>query len=369
MLSKLFVMSRNYEVNEDIREASTLPTSFYQDGEAFELSKDQYFANSWQFVGDINMAKVPGQVFPFEFMPGLLNEPLLLTRDTDDVIHCLSNVCTHRGMQVCEGAGNERFLRCRYHGRRFGLDGSFKSMPEFEEVCNFPSPADDLHKVPFHQWGNFLFASLSPAAPFETVFAPILERLSWLPLHEFRLDTSNSRDYLVRAHWALYVDNYLEGFHIPFVHTALNDILEYDSYETIKYDWCNLQVAEAKTDEGIFDLPTSSPDYGKRISAYYYWIFPNLMLNFYPWGLSINVIRPIGMDSTKVSFIRYVWDESKLGVGSGADIDRVEREDEQVVELVAKGLKSRFYHSGRFSPKREIGTHHFHRLLAEKLLP
>ena len=80
-------MSRNYEVNEDIREASTLPTSFYQDGEAFELSKDQYFANSWQFVGDINMAKVPGQVFPFEFMPGLLNEPLLLTRDTDDVIH------------------------------------------------------------------------------------------------------------------------------------------------------------------------------------------------------------------------------------------------------------------------------------------
>ena len=360
-------MSRNYEVDADIRKASTLPAAYYQDREAFERSKDSYFANSWQFVGDGILAKVPGQVFPFTFMPGLLDEPLLLTRDTEDALHCVSNVCTHRGMMVCEGAGNERFLRCRYHGRRFGLDGGFKSMPEFEDVCNFPSEADNLRKVPFHVWGNLIFASLQPAASFETVFAPIIERLGWMPFHEFRLDASNSRDYVVKAHWALYVDNYLEGFHIPFVHSALNDLLEYDSYETHTYDWGCLQLAEAKSDEGIFDLPASSRDYGRRISAYYYWIFPNLMLNFYPWGLSINVIRPLGMDNTKVSFIRYVWDESKLGVGAGADIDRVEREDEQVVELVQRGLRSRFYGSGRFSPKREIGTHHFHRMLAERL--
>ena len=360
-------MSRIYEVDADIRQASTLPAAYYQDREAFERSKDTYFANSWQFVGDLNLAKVPGQVFPFTFMPGLLDEPLLLTRDTEDHLHCVSNVCTHRGMMVCEGAGNERFLRCRYHGRRFGLDGGFKSMPEFEDVCNFPSEADNLRSVPFHVWGSLIFATLLPAASFETVFDPIIERLGWLPLHEFRLDASHSRDYVVKAHWALYVDNYLEGFHIPFVHTALNDLIDYDSYETHTYEWCSLQLAEAKSDEGIFDLPSSSPDYGRHISAYYYWIFPNLMLNFYPWGLSINVIRPLGMESTKVSFIRYVWDESKLGVGAGADIDRVEREDEQVVELVQRGLRSRFYGSGRFSPKREIGTHHFHRMLAERL--
>ena len=270
-------------------------------------------------------------------------------------------------MTVCEGQGYEKSLRCRYHGRRFGLDGSFKSMPEFEDACNFPTAADNLTSIPFHRWGNLLFASLKPEANFETVFAPILERLAWLPLNEFRLDSNHSRDYLVRAHWGLYVDNYLEGFHIPFVHSALNDILDYENYTTETHDWSILQIAEAKSDEGIFNLPNSSPDYGKRISAYYYWVFPNLMLNFYPWGLSINVIRPLGIDTTKVSFIRYIWDESKLGVGAGADIDRVEREDEQVVELVQKGLRSRFYDRGRFSPKREIGTHHFHRMLAEKL--
>lgn len=360
-------MARAYDVDEDIRIASTLPASYYRDVEAFELGKDRYFANSWQYVADADVARVPGQVFPFEFMPGLLSEPLLFSRDTDDTLHCITNVCTHRGMMVCEGAGNERFLRCRYHGRRFGLDGSFKSMPEFEDVCNFPSPADNLTKIPFQKWGNLLFASLQPAADFETVFAPMLERLSWLPLDEFQLDTANSRDYLVRSHWALYVDNYLEGFHIPFVHTALNDLLEYDNYVTETYEWGNLQLGEAKGAEGTFDLPPSSPDYGRRIAAYYYWFFPNLMLNFYPWGLSINVVRPMGMDVTKVSFIRYVWKPDLVGVGVGADIDRVEREDEQVVELVHKGLRSRFYHSGRFSPKREIGTHHFHRLLAQRL--
>lgn len=360
-------MSRIYEVDEDIRSASTLPATYYQDHDAFARSKDAYFANSWQFVGDADNVRVPGQVFPIDFMPGLLNEPLLFTRDTDDTMHCVTNVCTHRGMKVCEGAGHERFLRCRYHGRRFGLDGQFKSMPEFDEVCNFPSAADSLTKIPFQQWGPLLFASLSPSAPFQEVFAPMLERLAWLPLDEFSFDAAGSRDYLVRSHWALYVDNYLEGFHIPFVHTSLNDILEYDNYHTEKYEWGNLQLAEAKGSEGTFDLPASSPDHGKQISAYYYWFFPNIMFNFYPWGLSINIIRPMGMDTTKVSFIRYVWKEELLGVGAGADIDRVEREDEQVVELVQKGLQSRFYGAGRFSSKREIGTHQFHRMLAERL--
>jgi choline monooxygenase len=92
-----------------------------------------------------------------------------------------------------------------------------------------------------------------------------------------------------------------------------------------------------------------------------------MMFNFYPWGLSINVVKPMGIGLTKVSFIRYVWDETKISEGAGAELDRVEREDEQVVELVHKGLKSRVYTQGRFSPRREIGTHQFHRLLASRL--
>ena len=88
------------------------------------------------------------------------------------------------------------------------------------------------------------------------------------------------------------------------------------------------------------------------------------MLNFYPWGLSINIVKPINIKKTKVQFLSYVYDESKLDLGAGASLDKVEREDEFVVEGVQKGINSKFYKAGRFSPSKEKGVHHFHTLLS-----
>lgn len=355
-------------VHQDIAQAETIESGFYTNPTVFDRTKSAIFAKSWQFIGSVEeLAKVPGSVHPLTLLEGCLDEPILVTRDMEDRLHCVSNVCTHRGMLVCESPGNERFLRCRYHGRRFGLDGAFQSMPEFEAVCGFPTERDSLPKVAMEAWGPFQFASLSPAASLAEVLAPIQERLGWLPLHEFRFDPSRSRDYAVKAHWALYVDNYLEGFHIPFIHAALNQAIDYESYTTHLYPWCNLQLAVAKGDETAFDLPVNSPDHGRRIAAYYYWVFPNLMLNFYPWGLSVNVLRPQGPDRTKISFLPYVWKEHLRGSGASADLDRVEREDEVVVEAVQRGLRSRLYDRGRYSVAREQCVHHFHRLLSSAL--
>lgn len=170
----------------------------------------------------------------------------------------------------------------------------------------------------------------------------------------------------MRANWALYVENYLDALHIPFVHYELAGQLDYSGYTTELTSYGNLQLGAAQDGEDCFDLPATSPDYGKRIAAYYFWLFPNLMFNFYPWGLSINVVRPLSVGLTKVSFLRYTWNEARLDLGLAADaaVDRVEREDEAVVETVQKGVRSRLYDRGRYSPTREIGTHHFHRLLA-----
>jgi choline monooxygenase len=190
-------------------------------------------------------------------------------------------------------------------------------------------------------------------------------RMSWLPLNEFRIDKVHSRDYLIRANWALYCENYLEGFHVPYVHqSSLGNVIDYNAYTTELFRYSSLQLGITKGDE-IFHPPAGSPDHGKSVSAYYWWIFPNLMFNFYPWGLSINIVKPLGPEQTKVSFLTYIYDESKLNAGAGADLDKVEREDESVVEDVQRGVRSAFYSSGRYSPKRETGTHHFHRLICE----
>ena len=354
-------------VDPDIRRASTLPPEFYHDPEWFARTRDRVLSSGWHLIADHDRVRVPGQCFPFTLLEGVLDEPLLLTRDQDDRLRCLSNVCTHRGMLVCEGERNQTSLRCRYHGRRFGLDGRFLSMPEFAGVENFPSASDDLAPVPVATWNRFVFVSLAPAMPFETLAAEVQARLGWLPFDRMALDPSRSRDYLVRAHWALYLDNYLEGFHVPYVHAGLTDTIDFARYRTETFASGSVQVAPAAAGEPALEPPAGSPDHGQRIAAYYFWLFPTTMFNVYPWGISVNVVKPLAPDRTRVAFLAYVWDEALLERGAGASLDRVEREDESVVEAVQAGVRGRFYRRGRYSPAQEAGVHHFHRLLAEHL--
>lgn len=355
----------NLSVHPDINKAETLHSDFYTDGKYFSGSKEKIFGRTWQFIGDTDNLRVSGQILPHTMLEGFLNEPVILVRDKSDEIHCLSNVCTHRGNILVENPCIEQNIRCRYHGRKFKLNGEFQSMPEFEGVENFPSEKDNLAKIPFGVWGKFIFASINPAFSLQEALGEMKRRLNFLPLNEFKHDAVRSRDYLVKAHWALYCENYLEGFHIPFIHNSLNSVIDYSAYKTELYNYSNLQLAVSRGGETAFDLPSFSPDFGQSIAAYYYWIFPNLMFNYYPWGLSINVVKPLSTELTKVSFINYVYDESKIAAGAGAMLDKVEREDEAIVENVQKGIRSRHYSTGRYSPLREKGTHHFHRLIAE----
>ena len=359
-------VNASYHVDPDIAVAHTLPSAFYRDPDAYARVKERVFARSWQWLGDIEDVAQPGSLSPREMLPGGLDEPLLLSRDAAGALRCLSNVCTHRGNLLvktpCHGAEQ---IRCGYHSRRFDMAGRMTFMPEFGGAKNFPSPSDHLPQVPFGLLGTQAFASVAPAAPLDDFLGDIRSRLAWLPLSDFRHDPSRDRNFDIDAHWALYVENYLEGLHIPFIHPALNQVLSFDGYAYDLQRYCNLQFARAREGEQAFELPRSSPDFGERVAAYYYWVFPNLMLNFYPWGLSVNVVQPRGIDRTRIIFRSYVWDAGKLGDGAGGDLDQVEVEDEEVVQQVQRGIQSRFYDRGRYSPSKEQGVHHFHRLLCE----
>ncbi len=355
-------------IDADIARAGTLPARVYHDNTLFELQKERIFARTWQLAGEAERVRAPGHVLPFTLLEGCLDEPLVLSRDESGALHCLSNVCTHRGALVVEGEGHLHGLRCRYHGRRYGLDGRFHSMPEFDNVPDFPTAADDLPRLPVRYWGPFAFTALAAAFPFDAWIAPVRERVDFLDPAGFVFDAATSRDYTIDANWALYVDNYLEEFHIPYVHGAsLGDKLDYGAYRTELFRWGSLQLGVARPGEDAFTLPADHPHGQERIAAFYFWLFPNLMLNFYPWGLSVNVVRPLAADRTRVSFLSWVHDASRRGTGAGADLHRVEMEDEEVVESVQRGVRSRLYERGRYSPRREVGTHHFHRLLAEFL--
>lgn len=355
----------HFFIDPDISKAQTLATSFYTDSEYYEGAKEMIFAALWQYVGDAGSVEGEGSAYPFTLLEQYLDEPLLLVKGDDNVLRCMSNVCTHRGNILVNEPCKLRNIRCKYHGRQFGLDGCFLSMPEFREVQGFPSPADDLHNLPVFNWGNLLFSSLKQTISAEQMFGEMMRRIDWYPMEQLKLRKDLSKDYTVAANWALYCENYLEGFHIPFVHEGLNHELDFGEYTTELFQYSNLQLGIGKKGDVCFDLPETSVDYGKNVAAYYFWVFPNMMFNFYPWGLSVNIVQPTGVGECKVSFLTYVLDEGKLGMGAGAGLDTVEMEDEAVVQQVQRGIRSRFYSHGRYSVTREQGTHHFHRLIAE----
>jgi choline monooxygenase len=360
--------TRYRTVEKDVRKAETLPADYYRNAAYFDTAREKVFANSWQFVGDTDLVKTAGQCVPWTALEGYLNEPLLLTRDSNDTIRCLSNVCTHRGnILVDSPCEAQQMLRCGYHGRRFGLDGKFISTPGFEEAVNFPADRDNLPQAALETWSKFMFASIAPGYDFKAVASPMQERLAWLPLEKAVLSKAHCRDYEVNANWALYVENYLEGFHIPYVHPALSKIIDTKDYRTDLHDLSNVQIGIATKPEDAFNLPAASPDFGQQISAYFYWLFPNTMFNFYPWGLSINIVMPLAIDRSRVRYVTYIWDESRMGSFSIDDLDKTEREDEAIVQQVQKGVSARMYQRGRYSPQWETGVHHFH-LLLEKFL-
>ena len=327
------------EVDEDIRVAKTIPSKFYHSQKVFSRLKD-LFSKSWQLVGNTDLLE-SNNVCPDILLEGLLNEPYILTKKGKE-IRCLSNVCTHRGNIVCEEACKTKNLVCGYHGRQFEVDGKMQFMPEFDEVKNFPSKDDDLPEISMKIWKTLIFVINDKRCDLSELIGPMAERLDWLPVDEFKHKPELSRTYEVNANWALYCDNYLEGFHIPYVHKDLNKELEYDEYYTEGMDNTVLQIGIAKDDEVTFDMPEDHQDYGKNVAAYYFFLFPT---------------------KTKIQYLTYVWKEELMEKGAGSNLDKVELEDEEIVEAVQKGVKSRAYDRGRYSPKREIGVHHFHLLL------
>ncbi len=355
-----------FHIDSDISKASTLPASFYRDPSIFEEMKEKIFLQSWHWAGHADHLFQAANVYPTTLLDRYLDEPILITKN-ENQYGCMSNVCTHRGNILLHHPAQLKKIVCNYHGRRFNTKGDMEFMPEFNEAQDFPRACDHLQQFSTHNWLGQLFVSLQPNYSIEKIIIKMEERIGFLPLQQLKYRADLSKDYLVSSHWSLYCDNYLEGFHVPFVHKDLNDMLDYGSYTTIPGEHHVLQIGYTDSSVEHFQLPEGHIDFDRHVAAYYYWVYPNMMFNFYPWGLSVNVVKPISINRTKVSFYTFMLDESKFDFYDVNAIDKTEREDEFVVENVHRGLQSRFYQAGRFSPTREQGVHAFHRMLAEAM--
>jgi choline monooxygenase len=322
------------------------------------------FARAWHCLPPATAPAAADSALPFTLLPGCLDEPLVATRGAGGVERVLSNACTHRGALVATSACAGRELRCPYHGRRFGLDGRCRGAPGFEQDADFTREQDHQPAAPTHRRGALRFVALEPALAFDDWAQALDGRLGFLPFATMRHEPAGEREFEIAADWTLYVENYLEGFHVPFVHPSLARTLDLSRYHYEAVPHGHMQLAEARADEPAIAPPAGHPDAGRRLAAYYLWLWPNLMLNAYPWGLSVNAVEPCGTDRTRVRYHRFTWAEQHLGTGAGADLDQVELEDQAVVESVQRGMRARLWRGAALHPRHEDGVRAFQRMLA-----
>ncbi len=366
---------RPFRIHPDITRATTLPSEVYHQRDWYDAAIERVFAKTWHLTELPRHAPSEGQAWPITLLGGSLDEALVVTNDAGR-LRCLSNVCTHRGAVMLEKPGPSKAIRCNYHGRCFDLKGKIQPSPGFEGAHDFPSELEDLPTAQHSSWRGFSFVGLQPEGTLDIWFRELDKRVGWMFDADWPTEPTASTSYEVDANWACYVDNYQEGFHIPFVHPALSGSINFKAYRTEVFEGGSVQIGSGQTELGVeagveegilFDLPEGHVDYGQKIASYYFWLFPTTMLNFYPWGLSINMLLPQGPDKTEIRYQTYVYRPELTGRGAGGALDLVEKEDDAIVERVQRGVKSRLYRHGRYAPKHEAGTHLFHRLMARYL--
>ena len=351
------------QINKNIADAKTMHSDFYIRDKFYNQSIESIFQYSWQFILIENQLN-SNNLYPFIFLEDSINEPLLISKKSN-IISCLSNVCTHRGSLLCKQNTNSNYIKCPYHGRTFNLDGLCKSAPGFKGVNNFPNSNDNLKTYDINKFKNLIFTSLNPQVEIIHVLEDIKSRLGWFPFDDLEYNVQSSNIYYLDAHWALYCENYLEGFHVPYVHQGLNQSIKLSSYKTELLNNGVLQKTYGNNEQDNLNIPLEYKDGGEPIYAYYYFLFPNIMLNFYKWGLSVNIIEPISKNCTRIKFLSYPIKGNIQPINTSSSLEKVEKEDQNIILNVQKGINSNSYKQGRYSVEHEQGVHHFHRLIMD----
>jgi choline monooxygenase len=353
----------DYRFEPDLARASTLPSRWYTDPEMLAVERASVFARTWQAIGHATWVAAPGSYFACE----IAGEPVLVTRAADGVLRAFSNVCRHRGAELCSGRGEASILRCPYHAWTYTLDGRLHGAPEFEGVADWDRSQVRLPEFRTEVWGPYVFVCQDrDAVPLAEVLGAIPSEVAKIGCPIDRLRFACRRDYTIECNWKVYVDNYLEGYHLPAAHPSLFRELDYANYRVDTFRYYSSQIAPIRAQEGVaeprrYEYATSSN------LALYYWIFPNYMLNVYPDNLSANIILPLGSDRTLTIFEWFAYGEAGVQQATIDFSDEIQQEDIRICESVQRGLRSRHYDRGRFSVKRENGVHHFHGLLTEFL--
>lgn len=353
------------KIDSNIVRAWSLPAAYYRDPEIARVEQEKIFARTWQVIGHRDQIPNPGDYFTTK----LMDEPLLILRGARGETRGFYNVCRHRAGSPASGCGSRKFFRCNYHAWTYDLEGKLISAPEFKGMQEFDPGDFTLVPVRTEEWSGLIFVNLNERAE------PLSKSLGELPQQVARfgfegMKLLERRTYDMRCNWKTYVDNYLEGYHLPSVHPGLNRELDYNAYEVVPFAGHIKQFSPIRGAQPGDTTPRRYQEAGEDLTTDYYWIFPNWMLNCYPDNVSLNIVLPVDHEHSLAIFEWYLPEE-RLASQEARDAvsfsDQIQIEDIAICEEVQRNLRSRSYSRGRYSVKQEKGVHAFHRMYAEAM--
>jgi choline monooxygenase len=340
---------------EPLERSRALAAALYCDPAVLAFEQRAVFGRTWQLAASADALSGAGDHAVTEFGA----TPVILVRGEDQQLRAFHNVCRHRAgpLALKDGRG-ARALRCKYHGWTYTLAGQLRSAPDMQGAADFDVSRICLPQIAVEQWQPLVFGALSPEVP---ALSDVLQGIAEQAQATFARPLQFHRrvSYELACNWKVYVDNYLEGYHLPHIHPALNKLLDYRSYRTECARWHSLQYSPLE-DAGNF--------YGQG-GAYYFFVYPNTMLNCMPGRLQTNRVTPLAADRCRVDFDYYYpvgpadAPELQRREQDQAFSDQVQAEDAAICAAVQKGLASGSYTAGRLCPKREAAVKHFHDLL------
>jgi len=383
-VSKKSISAADLEaVFNPIETATGMPNLAYTDNYYFEFEREFIFNRNWVAIGFVDQLQ-PGMVKPMDFM-GL---PILIIKSSTGEVRVFHNVCSHRGMKLVD---QERITNglivCPYHSWTYSIEGELKATPHIggmgiHTVKGFSCGGRGLKEIRSYIWLGILFVNLDGTAEeFEADARMPIERAKSLMGESgealMRMPANKSSIELeVNCNWKLAVENYLEAYHLPFIHPGLN------SYSPLSDHVCEIFTDKYSGQiTSTFDpkLDSKNPlpifpdwDESRLKNGDYPVIYPNLLLGFQANHIFAMIIHPITSSKCREELaIFYVGDgatDEKYETVRQANLDgwtTVFNEDIGPCERMQIGRESPGYNGGSFSPELDKCSHHFHQWIAK----
>lgn len=343
---------------------TTLPARYYVDPGLFASEQEYLRYTQWFCVGRVSEVAQPGEYFLQELGP----ESLIILRDRQGVLRAFFNMCRHRGTRMCEAARG-RFsetIQCPYHAWTYSTDGRLVGAPHMHEVMGFDKADYPLKAAAIAEWEGFLFVHLGERPePLDQVFAPLAGRFTRFELP--RLRPGRRIEYTVQSNWKLVFQNYSECLHCPVIHPELSSLMPYTSGANDLTEGPFLggymlisEPNRSMTMTGrACGLPLGQLDEEDRQRAYYYTLFPNLMLSIHPDYVVYYLLWPEAVGRTRV-VCEWMFHPESFGRpdfnpdDAVAFWDLTNKQDWHITELSFQGISSRAYTPGPYSPRESV---------------